>query len=341
MMNSDHTPLVSLIVPVYNVEKYIRQCIDSIVCQSYSNLEIILVDDGSPDKCGEIINEYAATDKRIIAIHQDNHGLSAARNAGIIQCTGEYITFVDSDDWIEQNYVMRLMEAVHSSGKDIVMCDYTLFHDTYDIKSNKQIESEPINLSSSEAMHSTLSGKLRISVWGRVYTRKLFSDDVIFPVDRSYEDTSIIFRLISLSNGICSLNKSLYYYRIRSGSITRTRTMDNIHDRWVAEKELLDSIDPADEELKRLCIRRCLLAVSYAWRWSYGNGGKEVHKYWQMLGEMSSFVNNNKKIISSADFNITQRVALSFAGYLSNASLRLCYTINQMYRRMCGKKDFI
>ena len=100
--------LISVIIPVYKVEDYIHRCVDSVLTQTYGNLEIILVDDGSPDRCGEICDEYAAKDKRVVSIHKKNGGLSDARNAGMEVCEGEYITFLDSDDWVVPNYIERL-----------------------------------------------------------------------------------------------------------------------------------------------------------------------------------------------------------------------------------------
>lgn len=113
-------PLISVIIPIYNVEQYLEQCLDSVVNQTYRNLEIILVDDGSPDKCGAICDAYKAKDERIIVIHQENQGLSAARNAGLDICKGEYIAFVDSVDWVEADYIDAMLEYV--GNHTIVAC---------------------------------------------------------------------------------------------------------------------------------------------------------------------------------------------------------------------------
>ena len=102
--------LVSIIVPIYKVEKYLKQCLDSILNQTYENIEIILVDDGSPDNCGKICDEYASNDKRIRVIHKENGGLSSARNAGLDVATGEYISFIDSDDYVSENFIKRLYD---------------------------------------------------------------------------------------------------------------------------------------------------------------------------------------------------------------------------------------
>ena len=117
-------PLVSIIVPIYKVEPYLRRCLDSIVNQTYTNLEIILVDDGSPDGCPQICDEYAAKDKRIVVIHKENGGLSDARNAGLDICKGEYIFFIDSDDWIKTDTIEFLYKITQDKKSDIVIGDY-------------------------------------------------------------------------------------------------------------------------------------------------------------------------------------------------------------------------
>ena len=112
-------PLVSIIVPIYKVEPYLRRCLDSIVNQTYTNLEIILVDDGSPDGCPQICDEYAAKDNRRVVIHKENGGLSDARNAGLDSCKGEYVSFVDSDDWVDEKYIEILLNLATKENADV------------------------------------------------------------------------------------------------------------------------------------------------------------------------------------------------------------------------------
>ena len=117
-------PLLSIIVPIYNVEKYLSKCVESILGQTYANFELILVDDGSPGRCGEMIDEYARMDSRIVVVHQENQGLSAARNAGLKIAQGEYVGFVDPDDWIEPDMYEALIRAIEETGCDIAICPW-------------------------------------------------------------------------------------------------------------------------------------------------------------------------------------------------------------------------
>ena len=116
--------LISVLIPIYNVEKYLRRCVDGILSQTYRNLEVILVDDESPDGCGAICDEYAAKDDRVVVIHQKNKGLSGARNAGIDMAKGEYLAFVDSDDYVTDDFILRLYEAVATTGSDMAQCKW-------------------------------------------------------------------------------------------------------------------------------------------------------------------------------------------------------------------------
>src|SRR5690606_12518940 len=126
-MSDSRIPLVSIIIPVYNVELYLRECLDSVCRQTFRNLEIILINDGSPDHSGEICEEYSSQDERIKVIHKKNGGLSDARNAGLNIATGDYIAFIDSDDVIDQDFIQILLEVLLNSGASISMCDYITF----------------------------------------------------------------------------------------------------------------------------------------------------------------------------------------------------------------------
>ena len=116
--------LISVIVPIYNVEQYLEKCIESIISQTYKNLQIILIDDGSNDKSGKICNKYAEKDKRVVVIHKENAGVSEARNTGLDNAKGEWITFVDADDWIEEEYCQRLYNLVIETNSDVALCGY-------------------------------------------------------------------------------------------------------------------------------------------------------------------------------------------------------------------------
>lgn len=212
--------MISVIVPVYKVEPYLHQCVDSILAQTFTDFELILVDDGSPDNCGSICDEYAKQDDRVRVIHQENGGLSAARNAGIDAAKGEYITFIDSDDMISETYLKRLYHAIGNS--DIAICDMQSFEAEDEIESsNTCTESRLTLITGREACLSIyhMDGKVPIMAWGKLYRANLFGE-ICYPVGMIHEDDATTPKLLFQSNRISMIPEKLYYYRTRPDSIT-------------------------------------------------------------------------------------------------------------------------
>ena len=170
--------MISIIVPIYKVEKFLPKCIESILAQSYSDFELILVDDGSPDECPEICDEYAAKDQRIIVIHQKNSGVSAARNVGLKKAKGQYIGFVDPDDFIAQDMYEKMVQAVEQSAAELVICGYDYYDEEYcvDEKRKYRIASdEVINQKELMKRMSDMPPTLRHGVVNKVFKSNLLS----------------------------------------------------------------------------------------------------------------------------------------------------------------------
>ena len=213
--------LLSVIIPVYKVEKYISKCIESVIDQTYKNLEIIIVDDGSPDNSGEICEKYARKDSRIQVIHQENQGLSGARNRGLDRATGDYITFVDSDDWIHPNMYEIMMKQFGDSQIEIVVCDYQEVLEGQEpakvdiCKCSKTIMTEK-ELDNGYLMFEK---KTRFVVaWNKIYKRSFF-DDIRYPVGKIHEDAFTTYKLLNKAKGVLYIDIPLYYYVIRETSI--------------------------------------------------------------------------------------------------------------------------
>lgn len=240
-MNMPH-PLISIIVPCYNVEAYLPRCIDSLLRQTYTNLEIILVDDGSPDRCGEICDEYARKDSRIQVIHKKNGGLSDARNAGIDQATGDYITFVDSDDWIHRQCVEILLHNLQQTNADISACSFvrTPQRMLMDAEIN---ESSYTIYSAEKATELTLyQNKLDNSAWGKLYKKDLF-DGLRFTVGRLYEDLDFFYKIYDRVVRLVHTDAVLYYYYYRADSII-----------GVFNRKRLDVLDITDEIVDYMAV---------------------------------------------------------------------------------------
>lgn len=201
---------ISIIIPVYNVEPYLRRCLDSVIAQTYSNIEIILINDGSPDRCGEICNEYAALDGRIKVIHQENAGVCCARNAGIAVATGDYFGFVDPDDWISLDMYEYLMKNALEYDADITCCRYYRVIPGEEITS--QCDGITVVYTPKEALKELITRFIiRNIFWNKLIKREVF-DGIAFPPGRIYEGTAMVYKLIEKANKVVSLGDPKYYY---------------------------------------------------------------------------------------------------------------------------------
>lgn len=195
--------LVSVIVPVYNVEQYVDECIYSIISQSYQNLEILIVDDGSTDTCGKRCDKWADRDLRIKVIHQQNQGLSGARNTALNVCSGEWITFVDSDDVIGENYVEILLELAKKYNVKISQCFSAGIE-------NIRIEEKDIEEGVSGSTEFLLSERYRTMAWGKIYKREIF-EKARYPYGKIHEDVALTYRLVYEAGSIAYTTKKLYF----------------------------------------------------------------------------------------------------------------------------------
>lgn len=222
--------LISIIVPVYNVEEYLVECLDSIVKQSYSNIEIIIVDDGSTDGSGKICKEYLKKDNRIKYYKKKNGGLSSARNYGIKKSSGKYLSFIDSDDVISYNMIEILYKELINNSCDISVCKYKIFTNKFIV--NNDSYNVDIMYQDEYIKNLMLDYKISSHSCNKLFNRKLFND-IKFIVGKKYEDIGTIYKLLLSVKKIVYVNKELYGYRFRNNSITN----------YLNKKNLLDYID--------------------------------------------------------------------------------------------------
>lgn len=253
-------PLVSIIVPVYNLEDYLDDCINSVINQDYSNLEIILIDDGSTDKSPEIIAQWRKKDARIKSIQQINSGVSTARNQGIESSTGNYIMFIDGDDWIEKNCVSLCLNKAISEKVDIVKSAFHVVDPLKKISRRREIPNK--TCTGDEAFKEFLCGRGWVSsVWAALYTSDLIKNNGLqFNQDEKIgEDGVFTMKALLNAKKICSINISLYNIRFRSGSASRNTITFSTEHRYV------DIIDGSDEnrQLRNVFKLRVLLSNLY------------------------------------------------------------------------------
>ncbi|WAV90135.1 glycosyltransferase [Oxalobacter aliiformigenes] len=208
MENDLSRPLLSVIVPVYRVETYLPKCLDSLVGQTYADLEIILVDDGSPDRSGAICDEYAARDSRIVVIHQENRGASQARNAGLDRATGEFVAFVDSDDYLDFSMYENLMKAVVEYDADIVISDFFVILESGVLRHSSGLQGDIPLL---QAQEQVLADRLPSYLWNKIYRRTLF-DGIRYERIRGFEDLQIMPHLFRRARKVAFVPEAGYYY---------------------------------------------------------------------------------------------------------------------------------
>lgn len=210
---------ISIIVPIYKVEQYLNRCVDSIINQTYQNLEIFLVDDGSPDKCGVICDNYAEKDNRIKVIHKLNGGLSDARNVALDLVSGDYVMFVDSDDWIEPNTCENLIELLNRFDADIISFGMTEIYQSG--KKKSKLANNPGLITPSYGIQCMISFNDFVGnfAWNKIYKRALFSG-IRYPKGMLYEDQGTTYKIFHKAKKIYLSDKVLYYYWQRNDSIT-------------------------------------------------------------------------------------------------------------------------
>lgn len=282
--------LITIVVPVYNVEEYLERCVDSIINQTYQNLEIILVDDGSSDNSGKICEEYAQKDNRIRVIHKENGGLSDARNAGIDVATGNFISFVDSDDYIENTFLQVLYEGLQKYHTKISISDFCIRYDTGEIITDSTEETYVIT--QKELLRQMLIGKRDIenSACNKLYDIKLF-ETIRYPVGRLYEDTATTYKLLALCDAITVNSYPLYNYMKRRDSITQCAFNKDKLQLLPAVEELTQYVKTTYPDLEEECDRKVLW--SYLSTLSQLAAAKDADK--TIAAELLEYVNANRK----------------------------------------------
>lgn len=211
--------LISVIIPVYKVEEYLCRCVDSVLAQTYTNMEIILVDDGSPDQCPAMCNEYARQDSRVKVIHQENAGLSGARNAGIDMAQGQWLAFVDSDDYLAADFLEQLYQACVDTGSDMSVCRWEYVRG----EAIPEHGTGEIRVYTGREMLANLyvpDGAYFVVAWNKLYRKELF-EDIRYPLGRIHEDEATTYRIYDKVKKAAYVDRSLYGYFVTPVSITR------------------------------------------------------------------------------------------------------------------------
>jgi len=272
--------LISVIVPVYKTEQYLHKCVDSLLNQTFRDFELILVDDGSPDGCGEICDEYRQKDRRVRVIHKQNGGLSDARNAGVRAAAGEYITFADSDDWAEPELLEVLMEGIRL-GARVSCCGFYTVRDGRRTPWRKPAEYSVMN--AEEAVSDMMYGRsIDTSAWGKLFHRSCF-DEISFPVGRLYEEVATTYRLMLTQEKTAITTKPLYNYVKHGESIVTSRYSSRHKDMLQYSCEMLHYAETEKTALIPAAQRRVVYACFYLLK----TMGAEYRQYPEDVEEMT------------------------------------------------------
>ena len=234
-------PLISIIVPVYNVEMYLAKCVDSILAQTYTNLEIFLVNDGSFDCCGKLCDEYAKEDKRIKVIHKKNGGLSDARNVAIDVATGEFITFIDSDDYVTDDYIMTLYSLIEKYECKVSIALYNTFVEGSKPKVVNRVYREDCQTNIKAVEEMFYQEKYDTASWAKLYHSSLFATGIRYPKGIVYEDLATTYLLIFQSDKVAFCNRRIYNYLLRRDSIEGSSFSSKKMDSALKVCELMES----------------------------------------------------------------------------------------------------
>ena len=235
---------VSVIIPVFNVRPYLAQALDSVLAQTYGNLDILIIDDGSTDGSAGICDAYAARDGRVRVVHQPHMGLSAARNAGLARMRGEAVAFIDADDAYLPSFAETMVSAMVRERADITVCRFGVCRTTGPLLSAGQSvrpEIPPGTYDRIGALRALTDQSLNNSVWNKLYLRELWRD-IRFPEGHFYEDVDTFFRVLDCCGRVCVLGEKLYLYRKRPESITTTPSPGNLRDRIRAYEHFIGFI---------------------------------------------------------------------------------------------------
>ncbi|MBW9155673.1 glycosyltransferase [Clostridium tagluense] len=323
---------VSIIIPVYNVQEYLPECLDSVIKQTINNREIIIINDGSTDNCYEILKEYKIKFPELIIINQKNSGISETRNAGLSVATGEYIAFVDSDDFIELNMFEKMYNAAKRESADIVICNYILYMDMPDKyksdseKPNSEKYHQTIegidkegHIDKIEALRKFLLNDIKAYAWNKLQKRELFTENkILFPDFIVCEDTPVLFLTLACSKKIFLMSEPLYYYRQREASLTKVFSIKSMEDMLAGCYIMRDYIRLDPLLYEKLIHYYAVYMIKTLW---------VIHnKYWTEYcetGEKSNYL-DFKKIIKKEvrDLKISE--------IIGNSELSLKYKVNAL-----------
>ena len=317
--------LISIIIPVYNVEKYLDKCINSVVNQSYTNLEIILVNDGSTDNSPAICNKWADKDSRIKVINKANGGLSDARNAGLIAASGTFVAFIDSDDYIEPDMYEKLINTIHQAESDIALCKFRYVYETEQYSVCSADSFDITEYTTFDAMSSLIDDRIKQVVWNKLYKVELIKD-IMFDVGKFHEDEFWSYKAIGNSSKIAEIDYTGYNYLQRANSIMNNgysiRRLDALEAKCLRQT-YLDTKYPELSDKGRINL---IFFAIYNGQMALKHLDKTEKK--AAFIQLKNCINNNITLLDLNKLPIKQKIWFT----LAKTSLKVCCTLRNILK---------
>ena len=333
-------PVISIIIPVYNTERYLRECIESVIGQNLKELDIILIDDGSTDQSGAICDYYAEKDQRVRVFHTENQGHYTARTIAIAEARKKgsaYIGFVDSDDWTEPDMFSRLLEKAEETGADVVECG---FQKEYPHGVERWLPKAGV-YNATEALCGLFSGNAHDYLWNKLWKITCF-DGFEFPPVKDYADAVATYRIYAATDLVACIDSVLYHYRQQNGSIIHQNDMRLLR-LWLCNHEKYDYIYnvlrakiPEDvyRKIEDDQLQKCVYAAGKNWAWWNGNPVKERREHSDELKFISEFVRQHVPLFGRKHWGPYNRVSALITRYPNRVALGMAWCMNQVSRKM-------
>ena len=332
--------LVSVIIPVYNVKRYLRQSIDSVLAQTYHHIEIVVVDDGSTDGSGEICDEFKQ-DPRVKVYHKENGGISSARNFGLERATGSYIAFLDSDDWMEPNAIQRFAAVAEQCNADIVI---SRFYEEY-------VDGpHPVSAASMGDQTVILEGKAILQnyicrknmgnyVWNKIYRAELFNG-IRFPEGMCFEDMAVMYKLMEKAQKAVCIPDYLHHYLQRKGSIVNSPSARKLTDYWIVNLEKYDALMSKDDTFRTSLVSGCVSAVGRMWCWYYAFTPEERDQVKDIVNDMQVFSKEHIREVLRGPYSKAMKLFCFLGRSKSPLVMNSLYRINKKRRNKDDSRMF-
>lgn len=331
------SPFVSVIIPVYNVSRYLPQCIESVISQTYQNIEIVIIDDGSTDGSGKICDQYAERDPRIRVIHSMNRGLASARNLGLENARGTFISFIDSDDWMEPHAIEALLRAAVETDADVVKAGHCSEH--VGIIHHFGMGADGFHTYHGQEIMSAFSeGVFGHVAWNKLYRAECF-DGIRYPDGQNYEDVSttwkILKKLAESGAAATALPDELFHFRIRKSSISHTWSFKNVTDSWLAYHTLYEALPDYRENF----LASCFIPIGQMWISYCGFSKEDRDKAETTIREMHAFSKKHFRRIMRGKNAGRIKLCCLISQSDSPAAMRIWYYGGRLREAVKNKKN--